>query len=119
MIIVSENDMKPWMSHGKETDSDMKFDLTNAVCIPGLYGEGNETMQKAQEENAIILKNEDMELMLKKDGLSAEYRGSRIKMEETAVNLACGGCSIFLDDSGIRIKGNLDVDGVVSSLEGV
>lgn len=119
MIIVSENDMKPWMSHGKETDSDMKFDLTNAVCIPGLYGEGNETMQKAQEENAIILINEDMELMLKKDGLSAEYRGSRITMEETAVNLACGGCSISLNDSGIRIKGNLDVDGVVSSLEGV
>lgn len=119
MVIVSENDMKPWMSHGKETDSDMKFDLTNAVCIPGLYGEGNKTMQKAQEENAIIIKNEDMELMLKKDGLSAEYRGSRIKMEETAVNLACGGCSISLADSGIQIKGNLNVDGVVSSLEGV
>lgn len=119
MVIVSENDMKPWMSHGKETDSDMKFDLTNAVCIPGLYGEGNETMQKAQEENAIIIKNDEMELMLKKDGLSAEYRGSRIKMEETAVNLTCGGCSISLADSGIQIKGNLNVDGVVSSSEGV
>lgn len=119
MIIVSENDMKPWMSHGKETDSDMKFDLTNAVCIPGLYGEGSEAMQKAQEENAIILKNEDTELTLKKDGLSAEYRGSRIKMEETVVNLECGGCSISLNESGIQIKGNLNVDGVVSSLEGV
>ena len=34
LILVCENDLKPWMSHGKETDSNMKFDLTNAVCIP-------------------------------------------------------------------------------------
>ena len=119
MIIISENDLKPWMSHGKETDSDMKFDLTNAVCIPGLFGEGNETIQKAVEENAIILKNEEMEMMLKKDGMSAEYRGSYIKMEETAVNLECEGCGITISESGIRIKGDLNVDGVVSSLERV
>ncbi len=118
LIIVCENDMKPWMSHGKETDSNMKFDLTNSVCIPGLYGAGNEAMVKAAAENAVILKNGETELEIRDDGMSAAYRGCRMRMDEKSLKLECGGCSISVGETGIRVEGSLDVNGTVLSPDG-
>ncbi|RKI90428.1 hypothetical protein D7V94_13415 [Parablautia intestinalis] len=115
IILICENDLKPWMSHGKETDSNMKFDLTNAVCIPGLFGEGSEAVQKAVEEEAIVLKNEEMELILKKDGMKAQYQGSLLQMGEDAVKQECAGCSISVSGDGVVIEGNLNVHGAVTS----
>ena len=113
MILVCENDLKPWMSHGMETDSDMKFDLTNAVCIPGLYSEGNEIIQKAVEEDAIILKNEDMEVSIKKNELLVEYGENNICLGENKVLLKSGQSSMTVNDSGINIEGNLHVNGTI------
>lgn len=115
LIIICENDLKPWMSHGKETESDMKFDLTNAVCIPGLFSEGNEAMQKAAEENAIILRNKDMEMMLKKDEMQVEYKQNHIRMDDDRVNLKCGSKSLTVTKSRVEIEGDLYVSG---SIEG-
>ena len=113
IIIVCENDLKPWMSHGQETASDMKFDLSNAVCIPGLYSEGNEAVQKAIDEDAIVIKNKDMEMTVKKDELQIEYGNNRICLDKGNVNLQCGQCSITLNDSTVKIKGDLLVSGVI------
>lgn len=115
LIIVCENDLKPWISHGKETESDMKFDLTNAVCIPGLFSEGNEAMQKAAEENAIILKNKDMELQLKADEMRIEYKQNRIRLQDGEINLECDGKRLAVTRSRVEIEGDLYVNG---SIEG-
>lgn len=115
LIIVCENDLKPWISHGKETESDMKFDLTNAVCIPGLFSEGNEAMQKAAEENAIILKNKDMELLLKADEMRIEYKQNRIQMQAGEINIECDGKRLAVTKSRVEIEGDLYVSG---SIEG-
>lgn len=97
LILICENDLKPWMSHGKETDSDMKFDLTNAVCIPGLYSDGNEIIEKAVEENSIIIKNKDMEVSIKED--------------EIFLGLNKGKTTLKITRSGILVEGNLYVKG--------
>lgn len=106
LIIICENDLKPWASHGAETDSNMKFDLTNAVCIPGLYGEGNEAVQKAIEEDAIVVKNGEMELVLKKDGMEAKNPECSIKMEGGSVRLECV--------DGVIVDGDLKVTGTIT-----
>lgn len=115
LVIICENDLKPWMSHGKETESDMKFDLTNAVCIPGLFSEGNSALQKAADEKAVIIKNKEMEMMLKEDKMQIEYGQNRILMEDSKVSLACGGKSLKVTGSRIEIEGDLFVSG---SIEG-
>ncbi len=114
LILVCENDLKPWMSHGKETDSNMKFDLTNSVCIPGLFGEAAGALQKAVEEDAIILKNEEMELALKKDGMEAQYQGSRIQVGAEEIRQECCGCSVSVGGFGIVIDGDLTVHGAIT-----
>lgn len=111
MIIICENDLKPWMSHGKETASDMKFDLTNAVCIPGLHNEGNEALKKAVEENAIVLKNEEMEIVVKKDEVSIKYGKSCFSLNENSLHMAYGQCNMSINNSGVEINGNLSVSG--------
>lgn len=111
LILICENDLKPWTSHGKETDSNMKFDLTNAVCIPGLFTEGGEAAAAAVENNAVVIKNEDMSVMVKPDGLSAEYEESRLSVGASAVELACGGSRIVVKDGGVVIDGKLTVNG--------
>lgn len=106
LVIVCENDLKPWASHGAETDSNMKFDLTNAVCIPGLYGEGNGAMQRAMEEDAVVIENGEAVILLKKDGMEVETPGCSIKMQEGGVRLECG--------DGVIIDGNLEVTGTIT-----
>jgi len=113
LIIVCENDMKPWMSHGKETESDMKFDLTNAVCIPGLFSEGDEAVKKAVEENAVIIKNKMMEMMIKEDEFQVEHEQNRLWMGTDGVDIKCGGKSLRVKDSRIEIEGDLFVSGSV------
>ena len=115
LVIICENDLKPWMSHGKETESDMKFDLTNAVCIPGLYCEGNVAIQKAVAEKAIVIKNKDMEMMLKEDKMQIEYGQNYMLMEDNKISLACGKKSLMVTGSRIEIEGDLFVNG---SIEG-
>lgn len=115
LVIICENDLKPWMSHGKETESDMKFDLTNAVCIPGLFSEGNESIQKAIDEDAIIIRNKDTEMMMKEDELQIEYKQNRIRMDKNEVHLKCGEKSLTVKKSRVEIQGDLFVSG---SIEG-
>lgn len=114
VIIICENDLKPWMSHGKDTESDMKFDLTNAVCIPGLFSEGNEAMQKAVEEDAIIIKNKDMEMMMKADKFQVEYDKNSVRMDTDCVDLRCGGNRLTVRESRVEIEGDLAVRGSIT-----
>lgn len=120
LILICENDLKPWTSHGKETDSNMKFDLTNAVCIPGLFTEGGEAGVSALENNAVVIRNEDTTVMVKPDGMSAAYEESRICVSAFGVELACNGSRLVVEDDGIVMDGKLTVNGetmVYGSLE--
>lgn len=114
LVIICENDLKPWMSHGKETESDMKFDLTNAVCIPGLFCEGSEALQKAVDENAVIIKNKDVEMMLKEDEVQIAYKQNCIKIDRDTVHLKCGERSIAVKKERIEIEGDLFVNGSIT-----
>lgn len=114
LVIICENDLKPWMSHGKETESDMKFDLTNAVCIPGLFSEGNEAVQKAVEEDAVIIRNRKMEMMMKEDEFQVAHESNRLRMGTEGVDIRCGEKGLSVRDSRIEIKGDLFVSGSIT-----
>lgn len=68
LIIVSEQSIDYWM-YGQETDTDLAFDLSNAICIPGLFVPANATMKEACDNNAVIVKVSDTKLTVKSDGL--------------------------------------------------
>ena len=49
LLVFSEQALDYWM-YGKETDTKLKFDLTNAIAIPNLISGGNSTMKLACDE---------------------------------------------------------------------
>lgn len=68
LIIVSEQSLDHWM-YGQETGTDLKYDLTNAVCVPGLFVPANTVVAEAIEQDAIIIDIEGTRMTLKRDGL--------------------------------------------------
>lgn len=54
LIICCEQSLDKWM-YGRETDTDLRFDLTNAVCIPGLFASANSAVAEACASRSVIV----------------------------------------------------------------
>lgn len=54
LIVVSEQSTDFWM-YGQETDTDLGFDITNSICIPGMFAKANPVMGEACSSNSIII----------------------------------------------------------------
>lgn len=54
IILVIEVSPDLWLQ-GFETDTDLKYDLSNAVCIPGLFAKPNTVTARACDNNAVIV----------------------------------------------------------------
>lgn len=54
LLIVSEESLDSWL-YGQDPDTEMKFDLSNAIAIPGLFSKASKAVQEACSSNAIIL----------------------------------------------------------------
>ena len=89
LILVAEKSIDYWLK-GHETETDLAFDLTNAICIPGLFAEANETVKEACSSNAVIIKMKNTTLAVKKNGVE-------------------------IDADKVTINGDLDVNGRVSA----
>lgn len=68
LLVFGEQALDYWL-YGKETDTDLKFDLSNAMAIPNLATTGNSAMQEACDEDAVVLKSGETKLKVKGDGV--------------------------------------------------
>ena len=89
LIVIAEQSLDYWM-YGQETDTDLAFDMTNAMCIPGLFASPNEAVQAACASNAVVI----------------DAKGTRITVKAGSVEI---------DAAEVKINGNLTVSGSVQS----
>jgi len=68
LLVISEQSLDYFM-YGQETGTDLRFDLTNAICIPGLFAQANSVVAEACDQNAIIVDVEGTRIAVKQDGL--------------------------------------------------
>lgn len=54
LLIIMEQSMDYWM-YGRETGTNLKFDLTNAVCIPGMFATPSPALMEAVATSSIVL----------------------------------------------------------------
>lgn len=54
LIIISEQAIDEWAS-GAEDDTQLKFDLTNAICIPGLSSASMEAQEEANSTDSVVI----------------------------------------------------------------
>ena len=65
--LITELERDYLEANGYETD--LAFDLTNAICIPGLFAPANSVVAEACEQDAIIADVSGTRLTIKSDGL--------------------------------------------------
>lgn len=68
LLVISEQSLDYFM-YGQETGTNLKFDLTNAVAIPGLFAKANTVVAEACNEDAIIVDVSGTRIKVKSDGL--------------------------------------------------
>ena len=54
LLVIAEQSIDYWQ-YGQETDTDLSFDITNAICIPGLFSKANGAVKEACDKNAVVL----------------------------------------------------------------
>lgn len=89
LVVISEQSIDYWL-YGQETDTDLAFDLTNAMCIPGLFSTGNPVVQKACDLNAVVL----------------DASGTQVTVQSGSVQI---------DAAEVIINGNVTVNGRIDA----
>lgn len=55
LIIIAEQALDGWLSDADD-DTDLRYDLTNAICIPGLCKESVEAQEEANRKETIVIR---------------------------------------------------------------
>lgn len=98
IIIISEVELDSWRS-GAKSEGSLRFDLTSAMVIPGLFEGGCEAVVRATSQNAAIMSCGDAEIVVSGGGCK----------------LTSGGASLTVSDGGVTISGSLMVSGEVKA----
>ena len=90
LLVFSEQALDYWM-YGKETDTKLKFDLTNAIAIPNLTSGGNSTMKLACDEDAVAIAAGDTKAKITPKTAELTLGSAKVKVEPSLVQITVGG----------------------------
>lgn len=100
LIVISEVELDEWRT-GAESEGSLRFDLTSAMCIPGLLEGGGEILSKACQNHAVIVGAGEVEVMV----------------SDAGVIMTSGNTKMTISEAGIVVSGDLKVEGNLSSSE--
>ena len=69
LLVFSEQSLDYWKSSGV-TSSELKFSLSNAIAIPGLFAKPSSDIVEAAKTKSIIIRNGDAKISLSKDKIT-------------------------------------------------
>lgn len=98
LIIISEVELDEWRT-GAESEGSLRFDLTSAMCVPGLLEGGGDIISKACQNNAVVV----------------AAGGTEIMVSDDSAVIASGDTKMTVSEAGVAISGDLKVDGNISS----
>lgn len=89
LIIVAEQSLDYWR-YEQETPTDLPFDISNSVCIPGLQKSSNAAVQEACENNSVVI----------------QIPGGKMSISGSGVNI---------EAPNVTISGSLNVSGSITA----
>lgn len=84
LLIVSEVELDEWRN-GAEAEGSLKFDLTNAIAIPGLLNKGNGLVSEAISKNGVVIASGSNKICVSGSGISVSGNLS------VSGNISCAG----------------------------
>lgn len=87
LLIISEQTLDMWKEEGEQY-SEMKYSLSNAIALPGLFSKPPQDIRDAMEHDCIIVRNGETKLVVSKNHIGI--------------------------DADVKIRGSLQVSGSVS-----
>lgn len=98
--------------------TDLKWDLSNAALLPGLYQSPGEQVKKAGSEEAAIMFAPSStitvtkdKIEIKKDDTKITVTDDSIKMEKGSTTVTASSSSVDVTSPSLNIKGNTKVSG--------
>lgn len=55
LLIIAEQSMDAWMSNAEEDDTQLRFDLSDAICIPGLSKASVSAQEEANSSDSVVI----------------------------------------------------------------
>jgi hypothetical protein len=66
LVIISEQELGIWRKGGEEPNTDLRYDLSSAVAIPGLFARPSAVVGEAYDNDALIVHNGGEQIWLKR-----------------------------------------------------
>ena len=102
LVVCAEQALDQWQ-YERDTGTNLKFDLTNAIAIPGLFVDASPVVQEACSGEAVILDNQGIRAAIRKD----------------SIELTADGTKMTIQGDGVTVIGNMRVQGKVTVTEDV
>lgn len=131
LVLCSEESLDLWM-YGKETDTVLKHDLTNAVFLPNALCSGNNSMKKACSQDAVVVTNGETEITITDGQVDIITKKVTVNANETIItspktdiigNTRIYGTLNVMSNTGgashVGIVGKIDVEGNIDVTDDV
>ena len=105
LLVFSEQALDYWM-YGKETDTKLRFDLTNA-------------MKLACDEDAVAIAAGDTKAKITPKTAELTLGSAKVKVEPSLVQVTVGGTVLAISPDGVDITGKLTVKGGITARDDV
>ena len=112
LMACAEQSLSTWLTGTSKHQMDERYELQNAMAIPGLQKEAVQAQEEANAEEAYILTNGSTKCKIKADGVQIECSGVTINVTDGAVSIS--GAEKVSIGSNAAINGNLSINGDLS-----
>jgi hypothetical protein len=105
ILFFSEQELDKFRD-GEDAKCDLRFDLTNAICLVGLFQKANKVMKDACNSGAIIIQNKEKSCVtIKENEIIFDTNGTVIAIESGKVTISA---------KNVEIIGNLKVSQIIN-----
>lgn len=88
LVLVQEQTLDIWRGAGAQSDNDLRFDLTNAVAIMGMFAKPQPLAKEAQDDNKLIIQKDDHRLHIKPDEMLLQFsEANNIRMNAAGITV--------------------------------
>ena len=97
MMVCAEQSVSSWLTGTTEDQMDERFELQNAMAIPGLQKQALEDQKEANADDAVIIRSGE----------------ARIKITDGKIVIKSG-CTVIIEDNFVAITGKTVINGDIS-----